>query len=268
MRIKLLIFIGWLTTNLLVGQTINRIEIQGFVNAPADDVESVAIYNQSSKEGTITNKNGEFHLKVAEHDTIVISALPFETQTIIVVKEFIESKTIKISLQEQINQLGEVIVGNTLSGDLLKDINNVKGKPPINFYDVGISGYTGKVATQSERMLYAAGEFKPSMLLGILLGSGSLDPIINGISGRTKILKNRVKLEEREALMQSIKGRLANDFFTSHPLKGHMRMEFFYFCADDVNFLETCKNQTDFEILKFLAMKYEQYLDIKNTTED
>lgn len=65
------------------------------------------------------------------------------------------------------------------------------------------------------------------MLPGIILGGGSFDPIINGISGRTKMLKQRVNVEEREALMQSIKGRMAKDFFESHPLGNHLRMDFF-----------------------------------------
>src|SRR5690606_22967802 len=189
-------------------------------------------------KGTITNEKGGFLLEVAENDVIEISALQFETQTVTVSKEVVESKSLKIYLQEHVNKLAEVTVGNKLTGDLLKDINNIEGKPPINFYDVGIPGYTGKMATQSERMLYQAGEFKPSMLLGILLGSGSLDPIINGISGRTKMLKNRVKHEEREALMQSIKSRLGKDFFAFNPLDENLKMEFFYFCADDENFIE------------------------------
>lgn len=264
MKTKLLVVLCLLSSKYLIGQTINRVEVHGFVYA-ANDVESVAIYNQSSKEGTITNKNGEFYLKVAEHDTIIISALQFETQRITVLKEVLESRTLKISLQEHINQLNEVVVGKTLSGDLLNDINNIKGTPPINFYDVGIPGYTGRIPTQSERMLYAAGEFKPNMLLGIMLGGGSLDPIINGLSGRTKMLKDRVRHEEKEALMQSIKGRFSNDFFASYPLENDSRMEFFYFCADDEKFLEVCKNETDFEIFKFLKMKYEQYME--NLTE-
>lgn len=265
MKQKLLLITCLVTSNFLVGQTINRVEVHGFMYANTNDIEGVAIYNTSSSKGTITNEKGEFVLEVAENDVIEISALQFEAQTVTITKEVIESKSLKIYLVEQVNQLNEVTVGNKLTGDLLKDINNIEGKPPINFYDVGIPGYTGKVATQSERRLAQAGEFKPSMLVGILLGSGSLDPIINGLSGRTKMLKQRVNVEERETLMQSIKGRMAKDFFESHPLENHLRMDFFYFCADDEHFIETCKNQTDFEIFQFLKMKYEQYM--KNLTE-
>lgn len=256
------------TSNFLVGQTINRVEVHGFMYANTNDIEGVAIYNTSSSKGTITNEKGEFVLEVAENDVIEISALQFEAQTVTITKEVIESKSLKIYLEEQVNELSEVTVGNKLTGDLLKDINNIEGKPPINFYDVGIPGYTGKVATQSERRLAQAGEFKPSMLVGILLGSGSLDPIINGLSGRTKMLKSRVNIEEREDLMQRIKGRLGKDFFAFNPLDESLKKEFFYFCADDENFIEKCKNQTDFEILKFLGIKYTQFVKNRNETDD
>lgn len=80
------------------------------------------------------------------------------------------------------------------------------------------------------------------------------------------MLKNRVAHEEREALMQSIKSRLASDFFKLHSLEDDLKVEFFYFCADDENFITKCKNQTDFEILKFLAIKHEQFL--KNISDN
>ena len=60
--------------------------------------------------------------------------------------------------------------------------------------------------------------------------------------------------------MQSIKARLSKDFFASNPLNEDLKMDFFYFCADDDRFIKHCKNQTDFKILVFLRMKYKQYM--------
>jgi hypothetical protein len=196
------------------------------------------------------------------------SSIQHKLKTIIVNETIIRFKALSVNLEEQINELDEVLVGKVLTGNLLLDINTTTGEPPINFYDVGIPGYTGKIATQSERRLSEAGEFKPKMLLGVLSGGLPLNPILNGISGRTKMLKNRVKTEEKEALMQSVKGRLAKDFFISNPLDETLKMDFFYFCADDENFLKYCKNQTDFKILIFLRMKYRQYQENVKISED
>ncbi|GAA3559841.1 carboxypeptidase-like regulatory domain-containing protein [Snuella lapsa] len=224
-----------------------------------DNVENIHVINKTSQNFTITNANGEFQIETKLQDTLLFSSIQHKTRSIIIDKSIIQFRALRVNLEEHVNELDEVIVGKTLTGNLLYDIKNVDGKPPINFYDVGIPGYTGKPATQSERMLHEAGEFKPSMLLGLLGGSVPLNPIINGLSGRTKMLKNRVKLEEKEALMQRIKGRLSRDFFASNPLEEDLRMDFFYFCADDPNFIKHCKNQTNFNILMFLRRKYKQY---------
>ncbi|MGE5944470.1 MAG: carboxypeptidase-like regulatory domain-containing protein [Flavobacteriales bacterium] len=243
------------------------VEITGSVESNAS-LENINIVNKTTYNYTITNANGEFKIMAKLHDTLQFSSMLHKTKYVVVDKNILSQKAIKIILEEQVNELNEVTVGNRLSGDLLKDINNIEGEPPINFYDVGIPGYTGKIATQSERRLAQAGEFKPIMLLGLLGGSLPIDPILNGISGRTKMLKSRVNVEERESLIQSIKGRLAKDFFASNPLDEHLRMEFFYFCADDESFIEKCKNENDFEILEFLSVKYKQYLNNLNESKN
>ncbi len=91
---------------------------------------------------------------------------------------------------------------------------------------------------------------------------------MNAISGRTKQLKNQIKIEEKESLMQSIKARLSNDFFASNPMEENHKMDFFYFCADDENFIKYCKNETDFKILVFLRHKYKQYLENLEATKN
>ena len=243
------------------------IEISGKVESKTD-VENIHVINKTSKVFTITNNAGNFNITGKLNDTLVFSSIQHKSKKLIISKEILSNKVIYVVLQEQINNLPEVLVGKVLTGDLMSDIKNVEGNPPINFYDVGIPGYTGKPATQSERRLAEAGEFKPKMLLGLLGGGLPLNPILNGISGRTKMLKNRVKLESREELMQSIKGRLAKDFFASNPLDEDLKMDFFYFCADDENFVKHCKNQSDFKILIFLRMKYKQYMENISQTKN
>ena len=236
------------------------IELLGRITSEAN-VENIHVINKTAQVFTITNETGHFSITAKEHDTLVFSSVQHQLKEIIITKNIISDKVVFVTLVEQINELDEVLVGKVLTGDLMKDIKNTEGNPPINFYDVGIPGYKGKPATQSERRLHEAGEFKPQMLLGLLGGGLPLNPILNGISGRTKMLKNRVELETREELMQSIKARLSKDFFASNPLDEDLKMDFFYFCADDENFIKHCKNQNDFKILIFLRMKYRQYLE-------
>lgn len=131
MKQKLLLITCFITSNFLVGQTNNRIEVHGFMYANSNDVEGIAIYNKSSNRGTVTNENGEFFLEVTENDVIEISALQFETQIVTITKEVIESKSLKIYLVEQVNQLNAVLLRHGLSGNLVVDINNVEIPPKI-----------------------------------------------------------------------------------------------------------------------------------------
>ncbi len=243
------------------------VNIKGKVDS-AVEVENIHVINKTAQVFTITNNKGEFEISASLNDVIVFSSIQQKSKSIVVDKNMILFKAMRVVLEEHITELDEVIVGKVLTGNLFSDINNVEGDAPINFFDVGIPGYTGKPATQSERRLSEAGEFKPKMLLGLLGGGLPLNPILNGISGRTKMLKERVNLEAREELMQSIKGRLAKDFFISNPLEEDLKMDFFYFCADDENFIKYCENQTDFNVLVFLRMKYKHYIENRNLSAD
>lgn len=230
------------------------VEILGRVKSEAD-VENIHVINKTAQVFTITKNNGTFNIAAKLNDTLVFSSIQYQPKEIIISAQIISNKAILVVLDEQINTLDEVVVGKVLTGDLMADIKNIDGKPPINFYDVGIPGYTGKPATQSERRLNEA-----TTGAGII----PLNPIINAITGRTKMLKQRIKIEEKEELMQLVRRRLATDFFLSNPLEEDLKLDFFYFCADDKNFIKYCKNQTDFKILIFLRMKYRQYLDNLN----
>lgn len=265
LKIRLLIYLVVLMSfQNIQSQTIEiHGKVESFVN-----VENIHVINKNGKGYAITDKLGEFKIDVKLGDTLVCSSIQHVKKNIVIHKETIALQAIRIHLKERINNLDEVHVGKVLTGDLQSDIKNVEGKPTINFYDVGIPGYKGKIATQSERRLSEAGEFKPKMLLGALTGSIPLNPIINGISGRTKMLKKRVKIEEKEELMLSIKAKLSKDFLVSNPLEEDLVMDFFYFCADDENFIKHCKDQTDLKVLMFLKMKYKQYLENINSIKD
>ena len=243
------------------------VEILGRVISKTD-VENIHVINKTAKIFTVTNAKGEFNITAKVNDTLQFSSIQQGVKSFTVSKGTIASKTMIVQLDEQVNELDEVIVGKVLTGDLLSDIENADSDDPINFYDVGIPGYTGKKATQSERRLSQAGEFKPKMLIGMILGGASLDPIINGISGRTKMLKERVEIENKQNLLRRIKSELSEDFFAIYQLDEDLRADFFYFCQEAPNFNESCKGRSDLEIFQFLKEKLEQYKQNIQSTEE
>lgn len=236
------------------------VEITGVVESTGD-VENIHVINKTAQKFTITNILGGFKIPVRLNDTLSFSSIQHGMKAIVITKEIIASKTVWVTLVEQVNTLNQVTVGKVLTGDLSSDIGSVEGKTPINFYDVGISGYTGKIATQSERRLSEAANLNPTLSGGTFGAGGSMSllPIINAITGRTKMLKARVKHERNDALIAKIKENFSESLFSINKLDEEFRMDFFYFCEMDENFYKKCNGKPDLDILEFLKQKLKQY---------
>lgn len=242
------------------------VEIIGKVISKTD-VENIHVINKTAQIFTITNINGEFKITAKVNDTLQFSSIQQGVKSIVVTSGTITSKTMIVPLDEQINILDEVVVGKVLTGNLLSDIENADKDTPINFHDVGIPGYTGKIATQSERRLHEANGQKIKWYAP-LMGAVPLNPILNGISGRTKMLKKRVEIENRQELMRKIKSNLSDDFFSVHPLEEDLRVDFLFFCQEAPNFMERCNGKTDFEVFQYLKEKLQSYKRNLKVIED
>ncbi|GAL68927.1 hypothetical protein [Jejuia pallidilutea] len=236
------------------------VEITGKIESSVD-VENIHVINKTAQKFTITNRFGEFTIPVNVNDTLSFSSVQHEAKAIVVSKAIYTSKTVTVLLVEKINKLNLVTVGKVLTGDLNSDIGNVEGSAPINFYNLGIPGYTGKLATQSERRLSEASNLSPAINGGIYGAGGSMSilPIINAITGRTKMLKKRVEHERNEALITKTREKFSESLFNINPLDEAYRTDFFYFCEMDDNFYETCTTKPDLEVLEFLKTKLKQY---------
>jgi len=224
------------------------------------DVENIHVINRTSNLFTTTNALGVFRITATYKDTIQFTSVRFKKVTIVVSYKNIQEKSLNIFLEENINVLDEVIVGKILTGELDSDIGNSDAKRPIDFYDIGLPGYTGKPLTQSERRLEEARSSQP--------GTIPILPLINAISGRTKAMKERVRLERQSALLKSIKDRLSKDFFNVNSLDSVYREEFFFFCSEDEAFEMRCSNKSDIEIYGFIEEKYTDFLINLKTRED
>ena len=254
-------------TQTLVSQ---NVEISGIVESN-NNIENIHVINKTAQVFTVTNSKGEFTISASLNDSLMFTSVQHKTKNVIIDATIFSTKTVTVKLEELVNQLDEVTVGKILTGDLNSDINNTEGDPPINFYDVGIPGYTGKIATQNERRMNEATTGPNGQKLkwySPLTGSIPINPILNAISGRTKMLKQQIKLEEKNNLLRQIKTSLSEDFFSIYKLDEMLRADFFYFCEEDPNFELRCKNKGDIEIFDFLKEKLIQYKKNLNTEKE
>ena len=237
------------------------VEVNGKVIVDDDEIEGIHVINKTSSRFTITNSIGAFTIPVKLNDTVIFSAIKFKPKEIVVDEAILKSKFLNVYLTELVNELNQVVVGKILTGNLLSDVENSDAKRAINFYDLGIPGYTGKPLTQSQRRLKEAAGLE--MTLGGGIGGGgvglSLNPIINAITGRTKMLKNRVKLEAQEDCLARVKSIFTELLFKDIELAETYRVEFFYFASEDEEFTGLCRLNNDIATYEFLKQKLVVY---------
>ena len=224
------------------------IQLKGEIVANGD-LENIHVINKTSSRFTITGENGEFIIPVKLHDTILFSSLLYHPKEIVVYQKMMEEGIVEVSLTDTTYELNEVVLGKVLTGDLMDDVSAVEGEP-ITARKLGIPSYEGPPPTQSERRLKEAttgGGFVP------------LNPILNAISGRTKMLKNRIKMERRDDLMYVIRRSLEDKLFEMEDLPQERRNEFFYFCSEDDIFIQRCNVSGDIEILEMLLVKLQEF---------
>jgi hypothetical protein len=230
-----------------------KVEISGKIISDGE-LEGIHVINKTSYRYSTTDQNGLFTIVGKLSDSLYFSSIQNIPKTIVLNAQHISSKSITVSLSESINALDEVTVGTILTGDLNSDITNSDVDRPIDFYDLGIPGYTGPRLNLVERRLFEADAGPLVIGLGL-----NFSKLLNMISGRTKILKEYVKLDNDKQTIQRIKDVVGPLFFTTNELKEDKHMEFYYFCADAPDFQQRCKGRSDVEILQFLDSKLKAF---------
>lgn len=225
------------------------------VHHATDELESIHIFNSSTSRGTLTDPYGKFKIAVSIGDTLHISALQFQQETIPVTFTHFVSKKMRVELRYATTELDEIHLKNhNLSGYLNQDAKSIKTSPVVNAVSLGIMDREIRVLTQSERQLKTAS-----------YGAGpmSLDGIINGISGRTKMLKNRVKVDKDNERLEKLLEKFPA-YFLSEELKIEevVIYDFLYFCEADPVYSETIKKDR-ITILHFLKQKADAYLKLQ-----
>jgi hypothetical protein len=179
-----------------------------------------------------------------------------------------EIGSFSIQLIEKVNELDEVMVGTFLTGSLQSDLDNSDAEPDLNFYDLGIPGFTGKPLTLNEQKLHDADAGPMGAIMGGPFGGGlslNFHKILNKISGRTKKLKSIVALDKRDGCMERLRREYASILFENTSLSDDLKNEFFLFCSEDSQFAEICERNNGIEAIDFLKLKLKAYKIIRES---
>ena len=227
-------------------------QLSGKVVAQDKDVTGVVVQNISTEKATITDLDGNFSLKVALNDTLVFSAVQFKTKVLPITTTFFNSSFLRVPLEEFVNELDEVVVNPyNLSGNLGSDILGLNLEKDVSAEALELPNANVRIISQSERKLQEA-----------TTGGGlvPVTPIINAITGRTKMLKNRVKTDEKYARTQRVQNFYLDSIFMSDlKIPSEKIADFMYFCEVDSSFQTTVDTHDKLKIWEYLKQKSVAY---------
>ena len=233
------------------------IDLKGKVIAN-EETSGIHILNISAKKYTITAAEGVFVVSAKLNDTILFRSIQYEPYQLVVNQKMMDAKYAAIKMTDRINKLDEVVVGKILTGDLLSDIENSDATQDINFYDVGIPGYTGRRKTQSERRLAEADSGKFLYFYGVGFAI-NVHKILNRISGRTKEMTGRVFAEEQVACIDRTHAEYSELLFDDEQLAEHLIFGFYLYVSEDSNFGKLCKSDNRLVMYEFLVGKLMEF---------
>lgn len=221
--------------------------LKGTVYSKDGDIAATHVQNITAKRVTITNVNGFFEIQANLNDTLVFSAVQFKKKKIVITAEVLSKPTLYVFLEDVLNQLDEVIVTPyNLTGDITKDINIIKIEPVVTASTLGLPNAYIVPITKVERELYAA---TANSLM-------SFDPLINAITGRTKMLKNRVRRDKKYARTQRVKAFYEDSLIVNDLKIPEFKIaDFMYFCEVDSSFSSIVDTHDRLKIWDFMRKK-------------
>lgn len=222
-KILTISFILFLTNFSLIAQELKILEGQIISDSIAPS--NVHVVNLNLKEGVISNGSGRFQIPAGVDDSLLFSSVQFENRIIRVKKDQYAAGKIEIKLFPARNELDEVSISDIrLSGVLGEDVAKIKIFDRTKF---GIP-YAKKGLNQIERQLHTATTSS---------GGIPLDPLLNTINGKIKMLKKARANDELTNSVHFVLNRFSKDFFvTELEIPDTEVLNFLYYCARDYNF--------------------------------
>ena len=186
------------------------------------DVEGIHVLNLNSRYNSITNQIGEFYITVRPLDTLVFSSINYQVKEMVVSPEVFDRGFMAVTLEPMVNELEEVYLGPSLTGDVERDIQRIKVEDPINFDDLGIPGYKGKPQ-----------ERKVPLAVALIPTNVNLEAIYKHLSGYYRKLKIQRQWQAQNQVVAHIIHYYEPAFFREvYGLPEDRVYDFLLFCVD------------------------------------
>lgn len=143
-----------------------RSPFNGKIKCDIEDLDGIYIINKTADLSVVTTWGGYFTIPAKVNDTIIVSAINIVAKEITLQEEDIKSTLLIVPVDKYVHQLEELII---------VDYSH------INAESLGLVPKGQKKYTPTEKRLFTASSSKMNPM--------GLDPVINALTGRTKMLK-------------------------------------------------------------------------------
>ena len=194
---KLILFLFLLSTLSVFSQKEKL--IQGKVFIKNSKLDGIRVINLVNEKETVTDKEGRFSILAKPDDLLIFSAEFLDYMRKIVEESDYKAGVLELEMTSKVTQLDEV---------------EIHDYSRINAVDLGVLSKPAKKFSPAERRLQTATGLYPTANVGTMTGgSVGLDPLMNWISGRTKMLKRALEAEQKQILLEKLSYSYTDDFF-------------------------------------------------------
>ncbi len=230
-------------------------ELQGRIVSDEAEITFVTIQNLRTERATITDLDGYFAIRAAVGDSLVFSAVQLKPQEIVVTPGLYESTFFQVSMELRVTELeGVTLMPYDLSGNLGSDAEAL-GVSPVTAESLGLPNAGIPIPTQSERRLLEANSGPLLYFPGV-----NFNKLLNALSGRTKELKARVKMEREDRILEGLRESLSDSIYLKQLRIPQDRLSgFMYFCAADPEYPKQVAANDQLKLWEFFVRKSEEY---------
>lgn len=181
--------------------------ILGKVVAKTRDLEGIYVKNTSLNTSALTEKGGYFSIEANPNDTLIFSAVHLIGREKVLSYADMNKSIVFVPMEYAENLLDEIIIDRRVTTESL-----------------GLGG--ARKLTPAQRRLHRATTSSGGII--------PVDAIVNAISGRTKMLKKAVELEEEYLFVHQLLNKFPIEFYLDKlKIPEQYYMAFGYFLAQD-----------------------------------
>ena len=259
MKNKLLLFLCLLAMQLSYAQLGPREVIKGKILADRMPIENVTIFNISSNKGAVSDHLGEFAMYARPTDTLYFSNVVFKSRLLVLNENDFKVITLIIRLEEFVNELEEVVVTpRTLTGDLMKDVRNMK------IIDMRSNENVGQIIDLQYEADLQTTPTNPGVYDGTIqygMDFVKIGKMIGKIFEKDK--PEKMVFTSSKNFQEAVKDKFTYHFFTETlGLKQEEIGLFLAYCESDANVNQLLAVNREIDLIDFLINKSVDYKKI------